>query len=155
MFPLRDISSLNIAGAHCVFARLRVFERSSIGQHSTFLQAMVLPHIPAPILPMAPSWFPGHMMKFTRMLPALLTRTDVVLEIRDSRLPLTSINRSLEGVCSFPASPSECVMTYMWHSCSPLTGFFSSLLRCAGNLSHLPKAGDLLNIIPPLCINTF
>lgn len=32
------------------------------------------------------------------MLPALLTRTDVVLEIRDSRLPLTSINRTLEGM---------------------------------------------------------
>lgn len=37
------------------------------------------------------------MMKFTRMLPTLLTQTDVVLELRDSRLPLTSINRTLEG----------------------------------------------------------
>ncbi|KAG5340369.1 hypothetical protein C0989_002026 [Termitomyces sp. Mn162] len=50
-----------------------------------------------PTLPVPPSWFPGHMMKFTRMLPSLLTKTDVVLEIRDSRLPLTSINRTLEG----------------------------------------------------------
>lgn len=50
-----------------------------------------------PALPNPPSWFPGHMMKFTRMLPALLKRTNVVLEIRDSRLPLTSINRTLEG----------------------------------------------------------
>ncbi|KAJ7100248.1 P-loop containing nucleoside triphosphate hydrolase protein [Mycena belliarum] len=58
---------------------------------------MALTHIPFPLLPMPPSWFPGHMMKFTRMLPALLTRTDVVLELRDSRLPLTSINRTLEG----------------------------------------------------------
>ena len=58
---------------------------------------MALLHIPMPALPVPPSWFPGHMMKFTRMLPALLTRTDVVLEIRDSRLPLTSINRTLEG----------------------------------------------------------
>ncbi|KAJ7686692.1 P-loop containing nucleoside triphosphate hydrolase protein [Mycena rosella] len=58
---------------------------------------MALTHIPFPALPMPPSWFPGHMMKFTRMLPALLTRTDVVLELRDSRLPLTSINRTLEG----------------------------------------------------------
>ncbi|TFK41583.1 P-loop containing nucleoside triphosphate hydrolase protein [Crucibulum laeve] len=58
---------------------------------------MALTHIPKPILPIPPSWFPGHMMKFTRMLPTLLTRTDVVLEIRDSRLPLTSINRTLEG----------------------------------------------------------
>ncbi|KAG5652085.1 hypothetical protein H0H81_006348 [Sphagnurus paluster] len=58
---------------------------------------MALTRIPIPNLPIPPSWFPGHMMKFTRMLPALLTRTDVVLEIRDSRLPLTSINRTLEG----------------------------------------------------------
>ncbi|KAF9051599.1 P-loop containing nucleoside triphosphate hydrolase protein [Panaeolus papilionaceus] len=48
-------------------------------------------------MPVPPSWFPGHMMKFTRMLPALLKKTNVVLEIRDSRLPLTSINASLEG----------------------------------------------------------
>ncbi|KAJ3892156.1 P-loop containing nucleoside triphosphate hydrolase protein [Lentinula edodes] len=54
-------------------------------------------HIPSPLLPAPPSWYPGHMMKFTRMLPSLLTRTDVVIEIRDSRLPLTSINKSLEA----------------------------------------------------------
>ncbi|KAF8345270.1 hypothetical protein F5887DRAFT_1061838 [Amanita rubescens] len=53
------------------------------------------PHAPA--LPSPPSWFPGHMRKFTRILPALLKRTHIVLEIRDSRLPLTSINRQLEG----------------------------------------------------------
>ncbi|THU99122.1 P-loop containing nucleoside triphosphate hydrolase protein [Dendrothele bispora CBS 962.96] len=58
---------------------------------------MVLTHIPLPVLPAPPSWYPGHMMKFTKMLPTLLTRTDVVLELRDSRLPLTSINRTLEG----------------------------------------------------------
>ncbi|KAJ7596590.1 P-loop containing nucleoside triphosphate hydrolase protein [Mycena floridula] len=58
---------------------------------------MLLTHIPAPILPVPPSWFPGHMMKFTKMLPALLNKTHVVLELRDSRLPLTSINSRLEG----------------------------------------------------------
>ncbi|KAH8829038.1 P-loop containing nucleoside triphosphate hydrolase protein [Flagelloscypha sp. PMI_526] len=47
-------------------------------------------------LPQAPSWFPGHMAKFLRTIPAILTRTDVVIEIRDSRLPLTSINHNLE-----------------------------------------------------------
>jgi len=56
---------------------------------------MAFPYLPP--LPTPPSWFPGHMMKFTRMLPAFLKRTNVVLEIRDSRLPLTSINRTLEG----------------------------------------------------------
>jgi hypothetical protein len=33
------------------------------------------------------------------MLPALLSRTDVVLELRDARLPLTSVNRNFEGKC--------------------------------------------------------
>jgi hypothetical protein len=37
------------------------------------------------------------MNRFTKQLPALLSRTDVVLELRDSRLPLTSINNNLEG----------------------------------------------------------
>ena len=37
------------------------------------------------------------MTQFARMLPTLLTRTDVVLELRDARLPLTSINHTFEG----------------------------------------------------------
>ncbi|KZT69963.1 P-loop containing nucleoside triphosphate hydrolase protein [Daedalea quercina L-15889] len=57
----------------------------------------MLTHIPFPILPAPPSWFPGHMLQFQRNLPHLLTRTDVVLELRDARLPLTSINRKFEG----------------------------------------------------------
>ncbi|KAG9313559.1 P-loop containing nucleoside triphosphate hydrolase protein [Chiua virens] len=52
--------------------------------------------IPFPPLPTPPSWFPGHMNRFTKQLPALLSRTDVVLELRDARLPLTSINHNLE-----------------------------------------------------------
>jgi ribosome biogenesis GTPase A len=50
-----------------------------------------------PLLPVPPSWYPGHMSKFAKALPALLTKTDVVLELRDARLPLTSINGTLEG----------------------------------------------------------
>ncbi|TDL22835.1 P-loop containing nucleoside triphosphate hydrolase protein [Rickenella mellea] len=54
-------------------------------------QLGVVPRWPAP-----PSWYPGHMKQFTRMLPALLSKTDVVLELRDSRLPLTSVNPTFE-----------------------------------------------------------
>lgn len=57
----------------------------------------MMTQIHMPMLPVPPSWFPGHMRKFTRILPALLKRADIVLEIRDSRLPLTSINSQLEG----------------------------------------------------------
>ena len=57
----------------------------------------MLQHIPFPALPVPPSWYPGHMMQFTRQLPQLLRRTDMVIEVRDARLPLTSINRNFEG----------------------------------------------------------
>ena len=58
----------------------------------------------APFLPAPPSWYPGHMTQFARMLPQLLQRTDVVLELRDARLPLTSINRTFEGTGLPPSS---------------------------------------------------
>ena len=38
------------------------------------------------------------MNQFRRQLPVLLKQTDVVLELRDARLPLTSINRTFEGL---------------------------------------------------------
>ncbi|CAE6506850.1 unnamed protein product [Rhizoctonia solani] len=50
-----------------------------------------------PLLPIAPSWYPGHMRRFFTQLPELLARTHVVLEARDSRLPLTSINPEFEA----------------------------------------------------------
>lgn len=42
------------------------------------------------------SWFPGHMASFAKNLPSLLAQTHVVLEVRDVRMPLTSINPELE-----------------------------------------------------------
>lgn len=55
------------------------------------------------ILPSASkSWFPGHMATFLRhQLPTLLSsQVDVVLEVRDVRMPLTSIHPDLEGILS-------------------------------------------------------
>jgi len=52
---------------------------------------------PAALLPAAPSWYPGHMHAFNKMLPSLLSRTDIVLELRDTRMPLTSINPTFES----------------------------------------------------------
>lgn len=48
-------------------------------------------------LPPPPSWYPGHMAAFAKALPSLLPKTHVVLEVRDIRLPLTSINPQLEA----------------------------------------------------------
>lgn len=47
------------------------------------------------------------MTQFARLLPQLLQRTDVVLELRDARLPLTSINRTFEGKHRLRAWPSR------------------------------------------------
>ena len=37
------------------------------------------------------------MTQFARILPNLLKSTDVVLELRDARLPLASVNKNFEG----------------------------------------------------------
>jgi hypothetical protein len=51
-----------------------------------------------PPLPPAISWYPGHMASFSKSLPTLLQSTHVVLEARDARLPLTSINPAFESL---------------------------------------------------------
>ena len=42
------------------------------------------------------SWFPGHMLKAQKRLGEEVKNTDVVLELRDARLPLLSANPVLE-----------------------------------------------------------
>jgi len=51
-----------------------------------------------PPLPPPVSWYPGHMASFAKALPQLLQSTHVVLEARDARLPLTSINPAFESL---------------------------------------------------------
>lgn len=43
-------------------------------------------------------WYPGHMAKAKRQLNELLKYLDVILEIRDARIPLASHNNDLEPV---------------------------------------------------------
>ncbi|WVF66129.1 hypothetical protein IAT40_000868 [Kwoniella sp. CBS 6097] len=45
-----------------------------------------------------PSWFAGHMSRSLRELPTLLEDIDLVIEARDSRLPLTSINSTFDDM---------------------------------------------------------
>ncbi|MGK5091196.1 ribosome biogenesis GTPase YlqF [Deltaproteobacteria bacterium TL4] len=42
------------------------------------------------------NWYPGHMLKAKKELELILKRVDVVLEIRDARIPMTSINHDFE-----------------------------------------------------------
>ncbi len=48
---------------------------------------------------MKESWFPGHMMKAYHRLKELIRGVDVVIEIRDSRAPLSTGNEGLETLC--------------------------------------------------------
>jgi hypothetical protein len=43
-----------------------------------------------------PSWFAGHMASSLRTLPSILQNIDLVVEVRDARLPLTSVNPAFE-----------------------------------------------------------
>ena len=38
------------------------------------------------------NWFPGHMFKAGKQLQQMLKRVDAVLELRDARIPLASVN---------------------------------------------------------------
>ena len=38
------------------------------------------------------SWFPGHMRKAARMIEEKLKISDAVIEVRDARIPISSIN---------------------------------------------------------------
>jgi len=42
------------------------------------------------------NWYPGHMLKAKKELAIQLKRVDVVLEMRDSRIPVSSVNQDFE-----------------------------------------------------------
>lgn len=45
-------------------------------------------------------WYPGHMTKAKRMLEETIPQIDVVLEVRDARIPLSSFNPDIEPIVS-------------------------------------------------------
>ncbi|ABB14141.1 ribosome biogenesis GTPase YlqF [Carboxydothermus hydrogenoformans] len=45
------------------------------------------------------NWYPGHMFKTKKALLAQVKLVDVVLEIRDARIPLSSKNPDIEEIC--------------------------------------------------------
>ncbi|GIT72745.1 MAG: hypothetical protein Ct9H300mP28_25590 [Pseudomonadota bacterium] len=44
------------------------------------------------------NWYPGHMLKAKKELAGQLKRVDVVLEMRDARIPVSSINQDFKGI---------------------------------------------------------
>ncbi|PWN30874.1 hypothetical protein BDZ90DRAFT_229864 [Jaminaea rosea] len=58
------------------------------------------PRTTFPLPSTVPSWYAGHMYRAMRSLPALLARNPppLIIEARDARLPITSINPAFERV---------------------------------------------------------
>ncbi|XP_020576244.1 short integuments 2, mitochondrial-like [Phalaenopsis equestris] len=46
------------------------------------------------------NWFPGHMAAATRAIRDRLKLTDLVIEVRDARIPLSSTNEDLQNLLS-------------------------------------------------------
>lgn len=44
-------------------------------------------------------WFPGHMLETKQLLKTAISKIDVILEILDARLPLSSANPVLDKIC--------------------------------------------------------
>jgi len=44
------------------------------------------------------NWFPGHMARTYRILPEQIKKIDIFLEIRDSRIPISSGNSEIENL---------------------------------------------------------
>lgn len=52
------------------------------------------------------NWFPGHMAKSLKQLKNMfLPRSHIILEVRDSRVPLSSVNQKLEDLIKESAKP--------------------------------------------------
>ena len=65
------------------------------------------------------SWFPGHMLKASRELASIIPRCNLVVEMRDARLPYTSANAELARACI--ASGTRSVVVYnKYDLCDPV-----------------------------------
>jgi len=54
-----------------------------------------------------PTWHLGHMVKAIREMKQRMNDVDVVIETRDARLPLTSINPVFEEILKGPSNKSN------------------------------------------------
>lgn len=75
-------------------------------------------------------WYPGHMAKAKRQLNELIRYLDVILEIRDARLPLTSHNSDLESLLE--RRPSIVVLNKIDLAESRVTRLWAEWFRIKG-----------------------
>lgn len=72
------------------------------------------------------NWFPGHMAKSTNALARIIKDCDVVIEVRDCRVPFSSANPALDALCGFSGKTSVS---------SPSTNAVPGTLAAGGGMS--------------------
>ena len=75
-------------------------------------------------------WFPGHMAKTLRLIEANLKNVDVVLQLLDARIPLSSLNPELQRLTA--AKPRLYVMNKADLADPDLTRAWQAYFRAAG-----------------------
>ena len=109
-------------------------------------------------------WFPGHMAKTRRLIQGHLKLVDVVIELLDARVPLSSANpliREIVGNCD--AFRFGCVVMARDEAKQP--GFDSPVLLKEDPVSYRmlpPEAGETVRILvdrdgglPPLLLTDY
>ena len=105
---------------------------------------------PSPI-----NWYPGHMLRAKKQLIRRLKQVDVVLELRDARIPLASINPDFESILQQKkrivllnkSGLAEAAITRQWQDYfkrNQLACHFMDVKQNQGVQHVLPLAGTMM-----------
>jgi len=102
-------------------------------------------------------WYPGHMTKTKRMLKTQLGMVDVVIELLDARLPLSSKNPDIDELAESKqrllvlnkADLADKSVTAQWEAYFRRLGFFTLALDSTQRASIKPLAERVREIMQP------
>ena len=93
-------------------------------------------------------WYPGHMAAAKRELQKYLPLADLIIELRDSRIPLSSANPDIKEICTY--KPRLILLTKSSLADDKKTAEFKKILSDSG-VSVIPidcKTGKNIQILP-------
>ena len=67
------------------------------------------------------NWYPGHMAKTYRLLPTNMKKIDLFLEVRDSRIPISSGNSELNQM--IPSNVKRIILFNKFDLCDQVNIF--------------------------------
>jgi len=102
-------------------------------------------------------WYPGHMTKTKRMLTAQLGVVDIVIELLDARLPLSSKNPDIDELAQNKqrllifnkADLADKAVTAQWEAYFRRLGFFTLALDSTQRTAVKPLAERVREIMQP------